>query len=152
MIDRFVAAYESGATPNPCIDCNRYLKFERLFQRAMKLGCEAIVTGHYARIEKQNGRYILKKALDKSKDQSYVLYMLTQEQLAHICFPLGELSKSEVRSIADRYRQTEQSATAYPDESGKIRLLFDKPQRAITAGQAVVLYDRDTVMGGGIIC
>ena len=82
VIDRFAAAYESGATPNPCIDCNRYLKFERLFQRARELGCEAIVTGHYARIEKQNGRYILKKALDKSKDQSYVLYMLTQEQLA----------------------------------------------------------------------
>ena len=92
VIDRFAAAYESGATPNPCIDCNRYLKFERLFQRARELGCEAIVTGHYARIEKQNGRYILKKALDKSKDQSYVLYMLTQEQLAHIRFPLGALS------------------------------------------------------------
>lgn len=85
----------------PCIDCNRYLKFERLFQRARELGCETIVTGHYARIEKQNGRYILKKALDKSKDQSYVLYMLTQEQLAHIRFPLGALSKSEVRRIAE---------------------------------------------------
>ena len=273
VIDRFAATYESGATPNPCIDCNRYLKFDRLFQRAGELGCEAIVTGHYARIEKQNGRYISKKALDKSKDQSYVLYMLTQEQLAHICFPLGELSKSEVRNIAEaqgfcnsekpdsqdicfipdgdyaafleqytgkpyptgdvldlsgqvigqhrgavrytagqrkglglalnkpvyvcrkdmaantvtvgleqslysrelwaddvnwiaidhlsapmrvyakiRYRQTEQSATAYPDESRKIRLLFDKPQRAITAGQAVVLYDGDTVVGGGVIC
>lgn len=270
VIDRFVAAYESGVTPNPCIDCNRYLKFEHLFQRARDLGCEAIATGHYARIEKQNGQYILKKSLDKSKDQSYVLYMLTQEQLAHIYFPLGELSKSEVRRIAEaqgfcnsekpdsqdicfipdgdyaafleqytgkpyptgdvldlsgqvigqhrgavrytagqrkglglalnkpvyvcrkdmaantvtvgseqslysrelwaddvnwiaidhlpapmrvyakiRYQQTEQSATAYPDESGKIRLLFDKPQRAITAGQAVVLYIGDTVMGAG---
>ena len=78
-----------------------HLKFERLFQRARELGGETIVTGHYARIEKQNGRYILKKALDKSKDQSYVLYMLTQEQLAHIRFPLGALSKSEVRSIAE---------------------------------------------------
>ena len=101
VIERFVAAYESGATPNPCINCNCYLKFERLFQRARELGGETIVTGHYARIEKQNGRYILKKALDKSKDQSYALYMLTQEQLAHIRFPLGELSKSEVRSIAE---------------------------------------------------
>ena len=88
-------------SPNPCIDCNRYLKFERLFQRDRELGCEAIATGHYARIEMQNGRYVLKKALDQSKDQSYVLYMLTQEQLAHIRFPLGELSKSEVRSIAE---------------------------------------------------
>lgn len=273
VINRFIAAYESGATPNPCIDCNRYLKFDRLFQRARELGCEAIATGHYARIATQNGRYILKKALDREKDQSYVLYMLTQEQLAHIRFPLGELGKSEVRGIAEaqefcnsekpdsqdicfipdgdhttflrrhmdktdltgeildlsgqvigkhpgavrytigqrkglglalnqpvyichkdmvantvtvgpeqslysrelwandmnwiaidhlsapmqvyakiRYRQTEQSATAYPDEGGKIRLLFDKPQRAITAGQAVVLYDGDTVVGGGMIC
>lgn len=273
VIGRFIAAYESGATPNPCIDCNRYLKFDRLFQRARELGCEAVVTGHYARIEMQNGRYVLKKALDRSKDQSYVLYSLTQEQLAHVRFPLGELSKSEVRSIAEaqgfcnaekpdsqdicfvpdgdyaafleryigkrypsgdvldlsgqvigqhrgavrytigqrkglgltlnepvyvcrkdmaantvtvgpeqalfsqelwaddmnwisidrlpkpmrvyakiRYRQTEQPATVYPDENGKIRILFDKPQRAVTAGQAVVLYDCDTAVGGGIIC
>ena len=273
VIRRFIAAYESGATPKPCIDCNRYLKFDRLFQRARELGCEAIVTGHYARIEMQDGRYVLKKALDRSKDQSYVLYSLTQEQLAHVRFPLGELSKSEVRSIAEaqgfcnaekpdsqdicfvpdgdyaafleryagksyppgdvldlsgqvigqhrgavrftigqrkglglalnepvyvcrkdmtantvtvgpeqalfdrelwandmnwisidrlskpmwiyakiRYQQTEQPATVYPDERGKIRLLFDMPQRAVTAGQAVVLYDGDTVVGGGIIC
>lgn len=273
VIDRFIASYESGATPNPCIDCNRYLKFDRLFQRAKELGCDAIVTGHYGRIEKQNGRYILKKALDRNKDQSYVLYALTQEQLAHVHFPLGELSKAEVRSIAEsqgfctagkpdsqdicfvsdgdyaaflsqrtgrayppgdildlsgrvigqhqgavrytigqrkglglalnkpvyvcrkdmaentvtvgpeqalyrqelwaddmnwisidylsaptrvcakiRYRQIEQPATAYPDESGKIRILFDTPQRAVTAGQAVVLYDGDTVVGGGTIC
>ena len=273
VIDRFVAAYESGTTPNPCIDCNRYLKFGCLFQRAKALGFETIATGHYARIEMRSGRYILKKALDKSKDQSYVLYMLTQEQLAHIRFPLGALSKSEVRRIAEaqgfcnsekldsqdicfipdgdyaafleqytgkpyptgdvldlfgqvighhrgavqyttgqrkglglalnkpvyvchkdmtantvtvgpeqslysqelwaddvnwtaidhlsvpmrvyakiRYRQTEQPSTVYPDESGKIRLRFDKPQRAITAGQAVVFYDGDTVVGGGMIC
>lgn len=101
VIGRFIATYESGATPNPCIDCNRYLKFDRLFQRARELGCEAVVTGHYARIKMQDGRYVLKKALDMSKDQSYVLYSLTQEQLAHIRFPLGELSKSEVRSIAE---------------------------------------------------
>lgn len=273
VIERFAAAYESGGTPNPCIDCNRYLKFDRLFQRARALGCGTVATGHYARIEIQSGRYVLKKALDKSKDQSYVLYMLTQEQLAHIRFPLGELSKAEARSIAEaqgfcnsekpdsqdicfipdgdyaafleqytgksyptgdildlsgqvigkhlsairytigqrkglglslhqpvyvcrkdmaantvtvgpeqslysrelwaddvnwiaidhlsapmrvhakiRYRQAEQPSTVYPDESGKIRLLFDKPQRAVTAGQAVVLYDGDTVVGGGTIC
>ena len=273
VIDRFIAAYESGATPNPCIDCNRCLKFDRLFQRAKELGCEAIVTGHYARIEMQDSRYVLKKALDRGKDQSYVLYSLTQERLAHVRFPLGELSKSEVRSIAEvqgfcnaekpdsqdicfvpdgdyaafleryagksyppgdildlsgqvigqhrgavrytigqrkglglalnepvyvcrkdmtantvtvgpeqalfdrelwandmnwisidrlskpmrvyaiiRYRQTEQPATAYPDENRKIRILFDNSQRAVTAGQAVVLYNGDTVVGGGIIC
>ena len=82
VIDRFISSYERGATPNPCIDCNRYLKFARLCKRARILGCDAIVTGHYARIEQENGRWLLKKSLDESKDQSYVLYMLTQAQLA----------------------------------------------------------------------
>ena len=104
VIDRFIAAYERGATPNPCIDCNRYLKFARLYERARVLGCDAIVTGHYARIERENGRWLLKKAFDESKDQSYVLYSLTQEQLAHTRFPLGALHKSETR-------RTEPSAT-----------------------------------------
>lgn len=89
VMDRFAAAYESGLTPNPCIDCNRYLKFDRLLRRAEELGCGTVVTGHYARIERQGGRYVLKKALDVGKDQSYVLYSLTQEQLAHVRFPLG---------------------------------------------------------------
>ena len=82
VMDRFVAAYENGATPNPCIDCNRYLKFNSLYHRAEELGCHYVVTGHYARIEKrEDGRYLLKKAADPAKDQSYVLYSLTQEQL-----------------------------------------------------------------------
>ena len=101
VIDRFISAYERGATPNPCIDCNRYLKFERLYERARVFGCDAIVTGHYARIEQENGRWLLKKALDESKDQSYVLYSLTQEQLAHTRLPLGAIHKSETRRIAE---------------------------------------------------
>ena len=104
VIDRFIATYERGATPNPCIDCNRYLKFERLYERARILGCDAIVTGHYARIVFENGRWLLKKALDESKDQSYVLYSLTQEQLAHTRLPLGALHKSETRRIAAEQR------------------------------------------------
>ena len=100
VIDRFVSAYEHGLTPNPCIDCNRYLKFERLYERARILGCDAIVTGHYARIEQENGRWLLKKSLDESKDQSYVLYDLTQETLARVKFPLGSLRKTEAREIA----------------------------------------------------
>ena len=100
VIDKFVACYEQGRTPNPCIDCNRYLKFDALFQRAKVLGCDFVVTGHYARIERENDRYVLKKALDPTKDQSYVLYTLTQEQLAHIQFPLGEFSKTQTRRIA----------------------------------------------------
>ena len=100
IIDRFVDAYIAGMTPNPCIDCNRLMKFDKLMKRAEVLGCDFIVTGHYARIEEKNGRYILKKALDETKDQSYVLYNLTQHQLAHLKLPLGELKKTEVRLIA----------------------------------------------------
>ena len=272
VIDRFISSYARGATPNPCIDCNRYLKFERLYERARILGCDAIVTGHYARIEQENGRWLLKKALDESKDQSYVLYSLTQEQLAHTRFPLGALHKSETRRIAEeqgfynadkpdsqdicfvpdgdyaafiarytghdrpagdfvdesghvlgrhkgivhytvgqrkglgiaadaplyvkridaqenrvvlggneslfsrsltaqdfnwiafdvpprelrvtarvRYHQREQAASVTVLEDGRVPLLFDEPQRAITPGQAVVLYDSDTVLGGGTI-
>lgn len=273
VIDKFIRAYENGLTPNPCIDCNRRLKFDSLFRRARELECDYVVTGHYARIEKAaSGRYLLKKAADFDKDQSYVLYAMTQEQLAHALFPLGGLTKPEVRAIAaehgfvnaqksesqdicfvngesyaefierftgkaypegdfvspdgkvlgrhkgiirytvgqrrhlgisaaerlyvsavdptsntvtlacgggplskaliaadvnlisvaeiksslrvsvrTRYRQTEQPATAVMTEDGRLRVDFDSPQRAVTPGQAVVLYDGDTVVGGGTI-
>lgn len=274
VIDKFVAAYESGMTPNPCIDCNRYLKFDKLFQRAKELSCDHVVTGHYARIEYDplSGRYLLKKALDEDKDQSYVLYSMTQEQLMHTIFPLGNLTKPEVRSIADshgfinaqkhdsqdicfvpsgkygdfitqytgknypegafidhagnvlgthkgiihytigqrrglnlsfgspmyvceihpedntvmlgpdrqlygstliardinlislphldgakrlkakvRYRHPEQWATVTQLGPDTLKIEFDTPQRAITKGQSVVLYDGDTVVGGGTI-
>ena len=101
VIDKFVAAYLSGRTPNPCIDCNQYLKFSRLLRRAEELGCQAVVTGHYARITERGGRYTLRKARDPDKDQSYVLYRLGQAELARIRFPLGELTKAEVRAIAE---------------------------------------------------
>ncbi|MBP5749415.1 MAG: tRNA 2-thiouridine(34) synthase MnmA [Firmicutes bacterium] len=101
VICPFAADYEQGRTPNPCIECNRHLKFGALLQRADELGCEKIVTGHYARIERDpDGRYVLKKGIDPSKDQSYVLHCLTQEQLARILFPLGEMTKTEARKIA----------------------------------------------------
>ena len=103
VIERFIGAYKSGATPNPCIDCNRYMKFDKLFLRAKVLDIDYVVSGHYAVIEQneKTGRYLLKKAADVAKDQSYVLYSMTQEQLAHTLFPLGTLSKSEVREIAE---------------------------------------------------
>ena len=101
VIDRFVFCYENGLTPNPCIDCNRFMKFDKLFERAKILGCDKIVTGHYARVGSRDGRNVLLKAKDPSKDQSYVLYSLTQEQLSHVLFPLGEMSKNETRSIAE---------------------------------------------------
>lgn len=106
VMDKFVSVYENGGTPNPCIDCNRYLKFDKLYRRAKLLGCDTLVTGHYARIayDENSGRYRLQKAVNAKKDQSYVLYFLTQEQLAATQFPLGEFAdKEEVRAIAERY-------------------------------------------------
>lgn len=274
VIDKFIYCYECGLTPNPCIDCNRHLKFDHLLRRGMELGCDYVVTGHYAQIrqDESTGRYILYRAADISKDQSYVLYTLTQDQLRRIRFPLGGLSKSEARAIAQqqgfvnarkhdsqdicfvpdgdyvsfmerqtgkeypcgdfldlygnvvgrhqgavrytlgqrkglglamgapvyvcakdmerntvtvgpnealystslladdwnwfpfaqlnepirvtakaRYNQPPQPATVYPEENGTARVVFDAPQRALTPGQAVVLYDGDIVVGGGTI-
>ncbi len=272
VIRRFVDAYENGLTPNPCIDCNRFLKFDKLFDRAKEIGCDYVVTGHYARIEEKDGIFYLKKAFDETKDQSYVLYSLTQEQLRHTLFPLGSMKKSDVRSLAEknsfinaakpdsqdicfvpdgdygaflerytgkkykpgdfidtsgnvlgkhkgtvrytigqrkglglafgkpmyvktidvsantvtlseeeelfsdtltatefnwisghapetevkckakiRYRQIEQPARAYPQSDGRVKIVFDNPLRAITPGQAVVLYVEDMVLGGGRI-
>lgn len=101
VIRKFIESYENGITPNPCIDCNRYMKFDKLYERAKTLGCDYIVTGHYARIEEENGKFVLKKALDETKDQSYVLYSMTQDQLVHTMFPLGSMQKTEVRAIAE---------------------------------------------------
>ena len=273
IIDKFIRVYEAGGTPNPCIDCNKYMKFDHLLRWAEAHGLDHVVTGHYARVEQDEatGRWLLKKGLDEGKDQSYVLYNLTQEQLARVRLPLGGLHKTEVREIAEqhkfvnarkhdsqdicfvpdgdyarfmedftgkrypagdfldengrvvgthngavrytigqrkglglamgapvyvcgkdmqantvtvgpeemlfdrivyadevnwiaipeltgplrvtartRYHQVEQAATVYPAECG-FRLEFDQPQRAPTPGQAVVLYQGDTVLGGGTI-
>ncbi|MBD5130244.1 MAG: tRNA 2-thiouridine(34) synthase MnmA [Ruminococcaceae bacterium] len=277
VIERFVSSYETGETPNPCIDCNRYLKFGGLYRKAAELGCKYIVTGHYARVEfdERLNRWLLKKSLNEAKDQSYVLYFLSQEQLAHTRFPLGEFAdKSEVRRLAEenglinaakresqdicfvpdgdyaafireyrakdypegdfvtsdgnilgrhkgvvnytigqrkglgisyseplyvlkksvsdntvtlgterelysdsltardfnwimygepptepinvtvrtRYHAKEAPAVAQINSDGTVTIRFSEPQRAISAGQAVVLYDGDAVVGGGTIC
>ena len=274
VIRSFQHAYERGLTPNPCIDCNRSMKFEALMDYARREGFDAIATGHYARVgrDAESGRWQLRKAADESKDQSYVLYMLTQEQLSHLVLPLGERHKSEIRAIAQeqgfinarkhdsqdicfvpdgdyaaflerwsgktwpdgdildpegrvlgrhrgalrytigqrrglnlpmgervyvcgkdmerntvtvgpesalysrallaggmnwlsiarpggpirgtartRCHRTETPATAWPLPEGRMKLLFDEPKRAVTAGQAVVLYDGELVVGGGTI-
>ena len=102
IIDKFIRVYEAGGTPNPCIDCNRYMKFDMLLKVAEERGLSYVVTGHYARIQYdcERGLYLLRKAADPGKDQSYVLYMLGQEQLARIKFPLGDIPKDETRRIA----------------------------------------------------
>ncbi|MDD3347815.1 tRNA 2-thiouridine(34) synthase MnmA [Oscillibacter sp.] len=274
VLDKFVSSYARGDTPNPCIDCNRYLKFGALLHRARELGISHIATGHYARIFQipENGRLAVGKAVDADRDQSYVLASMTQQQLRQTLFPLGGLTKPEVRSIAEaqgfcnarkhdsqdicfvpngdytgflehytgqlsvpgpifdqtgqvlgqhrgavrytvgqhkglslsaaeplyvcaksmvdnaltvgpeaalysrallsddwvwgaidaltgprrvtakiRYRQRACPATAEPGEDGTVLLRFDSPQRAITPGQAVVLYDGEIVLGGGTI-
>ena len=274
VMDKFVDTYYQGGTPNPCIDCNRYLKFGKLLQRAQELGCDWVVSGHYARVERDaaTGRYLLKRAADRAKDQTYFLACLTQEQLSRTQFPLGALTKEQVRRIAEehgfvnarkhdsqdicfvpggdytaflreytgkasepgdfinlqgevvgrhrgtvcytigqrkglglsmgepvyvcgkdmaagtvtvgpnealfsrelvakdwvffpfeklteplsvtakiRHSQFDQPATVYPEDGGLARVVFDEPQRAISPGQAVVLYQGDTVIGGGTI-
>jgi len=274
VIRSFVAAYESGLTPNPCILCNSRLKFGVMLDKALEMGFDYVVSGHYARIRRDeaSGRYLLYKAEDRTKDQTYFLACLTQQQLSHILFPLGDLTKAEVRAIAEqkglitarkrdsqdicfvpdgnyaaflqkyngrnypegsfldlagnvvgkhrgaacytrgqrkglglamgtpvyvcskdmqantvtvgpnealfagalrannwnwfpfpeliqpmevtakiRHSQQQLPATVYPEENGFARVEFTSPQRAITPGQAVVLYDGDDVVGGGTI-
>jgi tRNA-specific 2-thiouridylase len=272
VIDRFADTYRRGWTPNPCIDCNRFLKFDRLLRRALELGCDCVATGHYARVARDGERYLLKRGLDADKDQSYVLYAMSQAQLARTLFPVGELRKTDVRALAEarglvnaakkdsqdicfvpdgdygsfleryngqpmtpgrfvdpqgrtlgthggymrytvgqrrgvgisaarplyvkeirpedntvvlapgemlygkallardinlipadrldgsvrvtaklRYKHTEQPATVRQLEADLLWVEFDAPQRAVTNGQAVVLYDGETVVGGGTI-
>ena len=274
VMDRFVAEYCAGRTPNPCIDCNRCLKFGALLERALLLGYGYLATGHYARVklDEASGKYRLLRGRDRSKDQSYVLYQVGQHQLAHLLLPVGEYDKPSIRRSArqaglinadksdsqdicfvpdgdytrflqeyggikmipgdfvdqaghvlgrhkglpcyttgqrkglgvsagkhvyvlrknvqdntillgdneelftsvltadrvnwisgetpasplrvtakTRYSQTEAAATVHPLPDGRIRVEFDVPQRAITAGQAVVLYDGEQVLGGGTI-
>lgn len=274
VMDDFVACYRSGRTPNPCIQCNRHIKFDALLRRADDLGADYIATGHYARVayDQVSGRGQLLRGRDRHKDQSYVLYPLTQAQLSRLLLPVGEYEKSEIRAMAarrnfvnankpdsqdicfipdgdyaaflqryggvelkpgnfvdtsgkvlgrhrglecyttgqrrglgvsadrplyvlrknaadntvvlgdegelytatvvaedfnwvsfapirepmrvtakTRYSQSEAEGTLYPEENGLVRLVFDQPQRAVTAGQALVAYSGELVVGGGTI-
>ena len=274
VIRQFVSAYENGLTPNPCIRCNAHLKFGAMQDQALEMGFDYVVSGHYARIRRDadTGRYLLYKAQDRTKDQTYFLACLNQHQLSHILFPLGSLTKAQVREIAEkeglitarkrdsqdicfvpdgdyaaflrhytgktypegdyldldgkvvgrhkgavcytrgqrkglglamgtpvyvcskdvqantvtvgpnealfssalratdwnwfpfpalcapmrvtakiRHSQHELAATVYPEENGAARVEFETPQRAVTPGQAVVLYSGDDVVGGGTI-
>lgn len=105
VIDCFSDYYEKGLTPNPCIECNKHIKFGALLQEALNLGCDYIATGHYSRIAKDkiSGKYALIRPEDRKKDQTYVLWRLTQNQLSHILMPLGDYKKDEVRVIAEEY-------------------------------------------------
>lgn len=103
VMDYFIEEYTKGRTPNPCIACNRYVKWESLLRRSLEIGADYIATGHYARVEKlPNGRYALKKSATASKDQTYALYSLTQFQLSHTLMPVGEYKKEEIREFAEK--------------------------------------------------
>ena len=112
VVNHYVAAHAAGNVPNPCIECNRHLKFDRLLVRAAKLGFSAVATGHHARSTRDRETWHLRRGADRAKDQSYVLSMLGQQQLAHCMFPVGELTKSEVR---DRARALGMCTAAKPD-------------------------------------
>jgi tRNA-specific 2-thiouridylase len=134
VVDYFVSEYARGRTPNPCIACNRFMKFDLLLRRAMELEARYIATGHYARVEfnQAGGRWHLKKAVDKAKDQTYTLYNLTQHQLEHILFPLGGLHKSEVREMAAGYGL----AVAEKPESQEICFIPDDDYRRFLREEA----------------
>jgi len=100
IIDNFVEEYTAGRTPNPCVLCNTHIKWDALLRRADQLGCDFIATGHYANVREENGRYIVSKGKDENKDQSYVLWGLSQEALARTKFPLGKFTKQEIRDMA----------------------------------------------------
>lgn len=102
VVDYFVEEYARGRTPNPCLACNRYIKFDLLLEKATRLGAEHLATGHYARIRRVDEEYRLLKGIDSTKDQSYVLYMLGQKELARLLFPLGEYTKEQVRAVAQK--------------------------------------------------
>lgn len=144
IIDYFVEEYLVGRTPSPCMVCNRELKFGRLLDLAKTLACDAIATGHYARVEQhaETGRYLLRKARDVSKDQSYFLAALTQEQLRCAMMPLGEYTKTEVRDLARKY----QLRTAEKIESQELCFVADTNYRRF-------LQDRvpEKIQGGNII-
>lgn len=123
VIDYFVKEYREGRTPNPCIACNRYVKWESLLQKSLAIGADYIATGHYAKIRKlENGRYTLLRSDAEGKDQTYALYNLTQEQLAHTIFPLGEYNKTQIRELAENA----QLQVAHKPDSQEICFVPDK--------------------------
>jgi tRNA-specific 2-thiouridylase len=132
VIDGFVSDYLSGRTPNPCVECNRTVKFSRLMSQAADFDCDLVVTGHYARVDRHQGIFRLRRGVDGAKDQSYVLSMLGQEQLSRIRFPVGDLEKSEVRAIAAELGLR----TAHKAESMDICFVGRRDYRAFLRDQA----------------
>jgi len=142
VVDYFCSSYQSAHTPNPCVECNRWIKFGALLEIARNRGCDLVATGHYARIQyhEPSGRYHLLKGTDPARDQSYFLYRLTQEQLAHILFPLGEMTKVQVRQLASQRGLT----VAQEPDSQEICFITGD-YREFLAGQGVNLKPGEIV-------
>jgi len=150
VVESFIAAYASGRTPNPCVVCNRKIRFGFLLDYAVRLGADFLATGHYVRVSQENGRYRLWKAVDGAKDQSYVLYTLGQEQLARVLFPVGGLLKTQVRDLA----AARQLPVADKPESQDICFLASGNYLSLLRGDGAVglqpgpIYDQQGVMLG----
>ncbi len=132
VVRYFVAEYARGRTPNPCLACNQTIRFRRLLRHARDMGASAMATGHYARIDEQGGRYRLRMGVDTRKDQSYVLYMLEQDQLRHLLFPLGDHTKAQVRDMA----RARGLPVADKDESMELCFVSDDDYRRFLAEHA----------------
>lgn len=146
IIDNFVEEYTAGRTPNPCVLCNTHIKWDALLRRADQLGCEFIATGHYANVRQENGRYVISKGKDENKDQSYVLWGLSQEALARTKFPLGQFTKPEIRQMAfDRGHED----LAKKNESYEICFVPDNDYRGFLKRRVEGLEER--VKGGDFI-
>lgn len=140
VIDRFVSTYRTGNTPNPCIDCNNRVKFRELRERAEAFGCKAVATGHYARIQTRSDGNHLLRGVDRAKDQSYFLYGLSQAELARTLFPVGEMTKAEVRAVAAEHGLSTASKPESQDicfVSGKVQDFLVRIGGALPAGSIV---------------
>jgi len=146
VIENFVEEYIAGRTPNPCVMCNIHIKWEALLKRANKLECEFIATGHYARIRKENDRYVISKGLDQNKDQSYVLWGVSQENLARTMYPMGGYQKSTIREMAIEMGFT---TLANKPESYEICFIPDNDYRSFLNHRVEGLAD--SLKGGNFI-
>lgn len=146
VIDRFVEDYMTGHTPNPCVLCNTHIKWAALLKRADSLGCDYIATGHYANVREENGRYVISRGLDPSKDQSYALWGVKQKHLARTIFPLGEYEKTEIRQMAEDYGLTK---VATKPDSYEICFVPDDDYRRFLKDRVDGLEEK--VSGGKIV-
>lgn len=147
VIDYFVDEYQHGRTPNPCIACNRYVKFEAMLNKALSMGIDYVATGHYAKVEidEETGRYLLKKSVTAAKDQTYALYTLTQEQLAHTLMPIGSYYKDRVREIAKEIGLTvankpDSQEICFVDDNDYGKYITENTDTKITPGNFVDIY------------